>query len=107
MNRTLFRLRVRLARRWDRLRAPWPIVGECHSDHIAEHVCEQCQPTHAHEWRAWSKAPRWVAGGPGVPIRCRRCGARKCDAPLCHRRRHDHTHGMSTRPASNGGGDRG
>jgi hypothetical protein len=87
--RVLFR---RLGRRWDRLRAPWPINSECHSAHVVGHDCEQCRPSHAHSWKPWMKAPGWVTAGPGVPVRCSWCGARKCDVSDCDQRRHDHIH---------------
>jgi hypothetical protein len=82
----------RVQRFIDRLKAPWPLVGECFSAHRADHACEQCHPTHVHKWKAWPNAPRWVTSGPGVPIRCARCGARKCDFDDCNERRHDHKH---------------
>ena len=34
----------------DRLRAPWPLDGECFSSHRPGHSCEQCHPTHR-DWR--------------------------------------------------------
>jgi hypothetical protein len=86
------RLLLRGRRWWFRFRCPWPLVGECNSSHFAEHACEQCEPTHAHRWKAWPKAPEWWKSGPGVPVRCRSCGARKCDSEDCRERRHDHTH---------------
>lgn len=82
----------KLRRWWDRVRAPWPIISECHSGYVAGHRCEQCHPTHRHKWKAWSKAPRWVKSGPGVPVRCRVCGGRKCDYSDCSLMRHTHTH---------------
>jgi hypothetical protein len=91
------KLRRQLRRWWDAQRAPWPLDGECHSDYRPEHSCEQCQPTHVHRWKAWPKAPRWIAGGPGIPVRCTICAARKCDFDNCDSRRHDHihTHGLA------------
>lgn len=69
-SQTIRRIRVRIVRRWDRLRAPWPIVGECHGHRIragagieAMNLCAQCDGGHIHQWRAWPKAPQWV----GVP----------------------------------------
>lgn len=97
------RLRANLSRRWDRFRAPWPIVGECHGHLIRltdtpwltpeDRVkCLQCDGGHAHEWKPWPDAPRWVTSSNGTPIRCRKCGARKCDHGECSQRRHGHTH---------------
>lgn len=78
---------------------PWPIVGECFSDHRPGHSCPQCDGSCEHSWRAWHEAPQAdpyspgttvTAGssGPGIPVRCRVCGARKCDASVCMLRRH-------------------
>jgi hypothetical protein len=66
---------------------PWPVVGECHSDHLPEHSCRQCDGSHDHDWVAW-REPLGGLTGPGVPVRCRTCGARKCDRPDCLLRRH-------------------
>lgn len=92
LRRASWPLRRLLRDRWDQLRAPWPIVGECHSFYRPEHLCEQCQPTHVHRWKAWPKAPARVASAGGVPVRCVKCGARKCDFEDCDSRRHDHVH---------------
>ena len=77
--------------------APWPVVGECHG-HRDGSTCLQCDGSHDHEWAAWRGAPRVegllgtsVVGGhsgPGIPVRCRICGGRKCDVPVCVSRRH-------------------
>jgi hypothetical protein len=85
-------LRLWLRTRWDQLRAPWPIVGECHSRYVEGHYCEQCAPRHKHEWAAWPEAPSRVASGGGIPVRCVHCGGRKCDFDDCNELRHDHTH---------------
>lgn len=77
------------------LEAPWPLVMECH---VGDDNCPQCDGSHEHEWVEWKQAPK-VAGtrqtvvidkmsGPGVPVRCRVCGGRKCDLPACLLRRH-------------------
>ena len=80
--------------------APWPIVGECHwpapSLVRQGHTCPQCDGSHEHEWVAWHDAPSNGAGGsvtgkssgPGIPVRCRACGGRKCDVDNCRLRRH-------------------
>jgi len=87
--------------------APWPIVSECHypapSLAAQGHQCPQCDGSHAHHWVAWHDAPQaftgWSVtgkvGGPGLPVRCRVCGGRKCDMSSCLLRRHhggDHEH---------------
>jgi ribosomal protein L32 len=87
----------RIVRWWQRIRAPWPIVGECHSYWRTHHVCQQCHPTHQHRFVAWKSAPSWVAVGPGVPVRCRECGARKCDNADCDLVRHTHVHDVAGR----------
>ena len=83
-------------------RPPWPIVAECHGrapSRVAQgHSCAQCDGSHDHQWVAWHEAPRTgsdsgstVVGkssGPGIPVRCKVCGARKCDQPDCRLRRH-------------------
>lgn len=85
--RKTWRLRVRVRRWWDLKRAPWPVVGECHL-HRDGSTCPQCDGSHEHEWVAWPQAPSWIASGGGVPVRCRVCGARKCDNANCTSRRH-------------------
>lgn len=97
-----YRLKWRVRRWWQTRIAPWPIVGECYGHRpkagkgiepmLAAASCRQCNGDHEHEWLAWASAPGWVAGGPGIPVRCRVCGGRKCDAEGCDRRRHDHLH---------------
>lgn len=69
---------------------PWPVVGECHSDHRPDHSCRQCDGSHDHEWIAWRDPVGPVLGltGPGLPVRCKTCGARKCDRSDCLLRRH-------------------
>lgn len=86
---------------------PWPVVGECHYPAPSlvrqNHTCPQCDGSHDHEWVAWRDAPgirpdlgeegerSRVVGkesGPGVPVRCRTCGGRKCDVNDCRARRH-------------------
>lgn len=88
-----------LIRRWRdwqlQRRAPWPIVWECYgTDKAIPHrredgsyalTCAQCDGSHYHAWAAWEDAP---LGGAGTPVRCRICGARKCDHPECTARRH-------------------
>ncbi len=98
------RLRWRLRRWWDRRRAPWPIVNECRGHLVSlnatfeeifsgRYKCPQCAGKHEHDWRSWPKAPVWVTAGSGVPVRCRICGARKCDLDGCQERRHNgHRH---------------
>ena len=77
--------------------APWPLVNECHSRHIADHVCPQCDGGHDHRWVAWHDAPEVAPGitnagplyaAPGIPVRCTVCGGRKCDLPECRHPRH-------------------
>jgi len=82
--------------------APWPIVGECFSSRLPDHECPQCDETHDHQWKAWHDAPKAPGGtwsdvgdvtGPGIPVRCKVCGGRKCDRPACMRiRHHDSDH---------------
>lgn len=69
--------------------APWPIVGECFN-RKAGHTCPQCDGQHVHVWVAWHN-PDWASlglSGPGLPVRCKTCGARKCDTNDCMLRRH-------------------
>lgn len=79
---------------------PFPVVNECHypapSLVAAGHSCPQCDGSHDHAWVAWKAAPGNGAGGsvvggmsgPGLAVRCRICGGRKCDLPACLLRRH-------------------
>lgn len=72
--------------------APWPLVGECHGHRGAAadwraQTCPQCDGSHRHTWVAWKDYPLGRASGM-VPVRCRECGARKCDDPRCVLRRH-------------------
>jgi hypothetical protein len=74
---------------------PWPVVDECHSTR-PEHRCAQCDGAHEHQWVAWHDAPHPSPGtsvvgrssGPGIPVRCKTCGGRKCDVSDCMLRRH-------------------
>lgn len=83
--------------------APWPIVRECHypAPSLVKqgHECPQCDGSHDHEWVAWHEAPHPApdltgsslvgkSSGPGIAVRCRVCGGRKCDLPSCLLRRH-------------------
>lgn len=68
--------------------APWPDVSECHSSRISDHECPQCAWEHEHDWVAWNR----VGNRADVPIRCSKCGGRKCDRDDCAQRRHTHTH---------------
>lgn len=72
--------------------APWPVVRECHypapSLVAVGHTCPQCDGSHDHDWVGWPDAPRRVTGGPGLAVRCRVCGGRKCDHAACRLRRH-------------------
>lgn len=68
---------------------PWPEVGECHSGHVEGHECPQCAWEHEHDWVAWTHPD---AIEYGVPIRCSKCGGRKCDRDDCAEQRHTHTH---------------
>jgi hypothetical protein len=77
--------------------APWPVVNECHSQHVPGHTCPQCDGSHEHRWIAWHAAPEVVSGiteagplyaAPGVPVRCANCGTRNCDLSDCLLRRH-------------------
>lgn len=72
---------------------PWPLVAECHSRHVDGHECPQCAWKHEHDWVAWiePRGPEWPPGS--VPVRCSKCGGRKCDQDLCPKQRHDgHSH---------------
>lgn len=81
----------------DTLTAPWPLVHECYGHPDGGH-CAQCDGGHRHNWRAWHDAPETRPGsgvtvvdghsGPGLPVRCTVCGARKCDDGDCSLRRH-------------------
>lgn len=62
---------------------PWPEVPECHRDYEPGHTCPQHDPTHEHTWAAGKSEH-----GPGIPVRCVVCGARKCDRKRCIRIRH-------------------
>lgn len=74
---------------------PWPNVPECYG-HRGGDSCRQCDGSHKHLWRAWHQVPEVAPGialvgqssGPGLPVRCADCGARKCDDPRCFERRH-------------------
>lgn len=79
--------RRKLSRWWDVARAPWPVVGECYL-HRDGGDCPQCDGSHQHVWASWPGCPDWIATGPGVPVRCRTCGTRKCDDSNCIQRRH-------------------
>lgn len=65
---------------------PWPAVDECHSSNIPDHECPQCAWTHIHTWVAWTYPGPGLE--PGVPIRCTKCGGRKCDQETCALQRH-------------------
>lgn len=79
---------------------PWPVVRECYwpapSLVKENHSCAQCDGSHDHDWVAWHGAehpfPGWSVtgkqGGPGIPVRCKVCGGRKCDHDDCLLRRH-------------------
>lgn len=73
---------------------PWPDVMECHGwnpnsrtamELHPDPLCPQCDDQHEHDWVA---GPRRLSYGHGRPVRCRHCGARKCDTPRCTLRRH-------------------
>lgn len=68
--------------------APWPVVDECQASHREDHECPQCAWQHEHDWVAWPNQ----ADLNGIPIRCSKCGGRKCDHDECALRRHTHTH---------------
>lgn len=72
--------------------APWPIVWECHSNTKFHpgHICQQSDGSHDHEWIAWADIDQseTYVSGPGVPVRCKTCGGRKCDMSTCLLRRH-------------------
>lgn len=79
--------------------APWPLVWECHSDTVLhpDHRCPQSNGSHDHQWVAWHHPIPSILGltGPGIPVRCKVCGGRKCDLSTCMLRRHhggDHEH---------------
>lgn len=72
---------------------PWPDVQECYGGHRTKsgialygnvEDCPQCDGRLNHQWVEWKEAPADY----GVPVRCRICGARKCDLPDCQLRRH-------------------
>lgn len=71
--------------------SPWPEVAECYGSHRGDHECPQCAWEHEHDWVAWT-ARRDGGRRPGMPIRCSKCGGRKCDQDGCALRRHTHTH---------------
>lgn len=60
---------------------PWPVVGEC-LGHKRDESCAQCDGSHEHLWA------KGEDHGYGAAVRCRCCGARKCDRPDCMSRRH-------------------
>lgn len=72
--------------------APWPIVWECHSNtkYHPGHSCPQSDGSHVHDWIAWHNPDPVIlhVSGPGLPVRCKVCGGRKCDMPTCRLRRH-------------------
>lgn len=78
--------------------APWPVVDECFSSHRPGHECPQCAWGHEHDWVAWDSE-----AAPGnrreTPIRCSKCGGRKCDLDLCAGRRHDGHYHQAGDPA--------
>ena len=88
IKRMVRRLRWKVRQWWELRKAPWPVVDECHSLYVAGHTCEQCHPTHSHEWAAWPEAPRYICSGVGIPVRCVHCGGRKCDLKQCVLIRH-------------------
>lgn len=72
---------------------PWPVVGECFSSRVDGHECPQCAWVHEHDWVAWTSSTKGSAWPPfGTPIRCTKCGGRKCDREDCAEQRHGHTH---------------
>lgn len=62
---------------------PWPEVNECYGHKNPWEACAQCNGDHDHVWRRG--LARWSRS---IPVRCRLCGARKCDMPACTERRH-------------------
>lgn len=74
------------------LSAPWPIVPECHSGNDDTHECPQCSWDHEHDWVMWVDpgGPSWPPNA--KPIRCSKCGGRKCDLKACDKQRHTHDH---------------
>lgn len=75
----------------DRPVRPWPNVRECQANPRAAegHECPQCSWIHVHDWVAWTNPDRRQEGR-GTPVRCSKCGARKCDREDCALRRHHH-----------------
>jgi len=78
--------------------APWPVVRECFSDHVEGHECPQCAWEHEHDWVAWvhPQGSSWALNA--VPIRCSKCGGRKCDLDACPEQRHRHAHDEGVQP---------
>lgn len=67
---------------------PWPDVPECYGFHPGDQVaCPQCDGSHDHAWVQGEDPGRKT-----IPVRCRHCGARKCDRPACVSRRHHADH---------------
>lgn len=75
---------------------PWPQIPECHSRHVGGHECPQCAWEHEHDWVAWTCPGLGRAFSGQTPIRCSKCGGRKCDLDLCPQQRHTHTHDGSS-----------
>ena len=67
---------------------PWPLVSECFSSAQPDHPCRQCDGSHVHQWIAGEFADPAA----GIAVRCRICGARKCDRAECILRRHHKGH---------------
>lgn len=69
-----------------------PDVRECFGHKGAS--CEQCNGSHAHVWVQCARVGKYP-GDRRYPVRCRVCGARKCDVPDCIERRHHRSPHMS------------
>lgn len=73
---------------------PWPDVDECRGSSrqqmLQGHSCAQCDGSHEHQWATWRAIPEGhpLSYGPGLPVRCKVCGGRKCDRDHCWERRH-------------------
>jgi len=102
-----------VVRPYEGSRAPWPVVEECYGHPRGQRRrdgragCEQCYGTHEHRWVEWldyrEQDGRFTVSGPGSPVRCETCGARKCDMPVCSLKRHHRS--VHADPAPTGDAD--
>lgn len=64
-----------------------PDVPECHQTYRPEHSCAQHDGSHVHAWVRCIVVTK-MGTNPQEATRCKVCGARKCDSPVCTERRH-------------------